>query len=183
MCDRFESFAQAVLNREMGPEGFGMATKSYLKERLLQMMMKKWRRICYNHGHAKRLRGQSDTATQLSTQQKKNEISLNPSASAFMPSQIAARLEQMDVSQTKIYHPPRTFSQSAATTLPLDLPVLNPQRLKSLSSKSTARVDDIDTNLPPPPLMQAQSKGYLFVCPYCGLPQEVARRTDQKAWK
>lgn len=180
----YGKFADVVIRREIGPENFDSNQKDYMTKRLKTSMMKRWRRICYQHAHAKRLTGQI-APSRDARDKKRLQLAMILSQTATSTIQQENPFPVGSFQKTSIQKQLNieTYSQSAATTFPSDYSVAQAQNLRVPSSKAASRVHDIDVNLPRLPPALEKPNGYMYHCPYCSIPQEVTRPLDARGWK
>ncbi|KAK4962837.1 hypothetical protein LTR10_000464 [Elasticomyces elasticus] len=144
-------------------------------------MMKRWRRICYGHAHAKRL------GYKVQSTKPKPAVDLNKQENeqGRVDLELMASMSQAaeDRRPRQKYSDSALPSQSAATTYPADIPLLRPEAMRATSSKATSRVDNIDIDLPSIPQLQAVDTGYVYRCPFCGVAQQISKRLTKQTWK
>lgn len=178
---RFGIHAELVLRREFGPQRYDDPSLGYLKARLQSSMVRRWRRICYQHARAEHLAARNRTKAQqrdtLST-----ELPHYDAVTALAP-----LTEPSDV-ETKIASPKAStvVSHSAfstATTLQSGFSISKVSEARSTTAKSASRVGGSQLSLPPIPACQQLDSGFVYDCQYCGSLPMTKKRLTSRTWR
>lgn len=175
---RFRSYVNMVLQEELGPHRFGDINVSWLKERLENAMMRRWRRLCYQHKRAKNRSGNSrlirssapvaPTAGGLARSTNENA---HPSGRDREEHHEATRLHKAG------------SLVSGATTFQSKATISGVNRPRTNSAKSASRVGAPDLSLPKVPRVEVIHRGFLYDCPYCEALPILRKPMNRSSWK
>lgn len=177
---RFALYADHVLSRELGPRRCTDSSVLYLKARLKSSMLRRWRRMCYRHAHAKSLASRTVLSTQPGDLDEPwAELNVASGTASHMASSSAPTTTS---TQDKIA-PPSIAALSSATTLKSDFRVQKPPPAPSETAKSTTRVGSAALSLPPIPHCHTISSEYVYDCPYCGRLPIAQKPLTARSWR
>ena len=176
LSSRFQTHAEYVLMRELGPQRFDEPESKLLKDRLLRTMMTRWRRVCYRNARGKRFAKMMAEAKE--DQPPLVETHALQLQTYFSP---AAKIENLKVT-TETLSKPRS-SLGGATTLASEFSLSGQRQLKSNTQKSASRTGGHDLTLPTIPKVEYVRDGYLYNCSYCGVLPTTKKPLDRYTWK
>ncbi|KAK5710290.1 hypothetical protein LTR17_018996 [Elasticomyces elasticus] len=174
---KFQSYINTVVQVELGPRRAAEQGLGWLKDRLQNSMMRRWRRLCYHHKRAKQLRKRDyallappsapttfvpTTFVLLQTARSTGDLASEPKMGIAAPLNAAP----------SILSGATTF-QSKATISGLHVP-------KSNTAKSASRPGVPHTSLPSLPNVVPLGSDNAFDCPYCDALPRVPRGQSQR---
>lgn len=180
LTTRFEIHAKLVLRREFGPERYDDPSLAYLKDRLISAMVRRWRRTCYRHDHAKSLASKVGTAA-------RNNVQPTSRPTTGIVVQPAQDSRTTDAGTDKLLASAPSVTAgtiiSAATTLQSSFSYTKEPQPRSETVKSASRAGGMEHSLPPLPLYQRVGSEYVHDCLYCGRLPVTRKPFTTRSWR